>query len=103
LKEQSREAIFNRIIEEHKGLLLFIAGSHTSGENIRDLYQEILLRLWQSTAVFKGQSSYATWAYRVALNTAIDFLDKQKRNANLSHYGSRDQSPQVNILPLLRS
>jgi RNA polymerase sigma-70 factor (ECF subfamily) len=84
LREESREAVFNRIVEENKRLLLFAARNHASGENIRDLHQEILLRLWQSVEVFKGQASYTTWAYRVALNTALDFRDRQKRSTNVS-------------------
>jgi RNA polymerase sigma-70 factor (ECF subfamily) len=83
VKDRSREELFHRIIEGHKGLLYFIIRNHASGENMRDLYQEIQLRIWQSLAVFKGDASSATWVYRVALNTAIDFLDRQKRNPSI--------------------
>ena len=48
-----------------------IARSYARGDEHRDLLQEILLQLWRSLDRFEGRSSLDTWAYRVALNTAI--------------------------------
>lgn len=42
-----------------------------------DYYQEIIIRLWKAFPSFKSQSSFSTWLYKVALNTAIDILRKQ--------------------------
>lgn len=42
-----------------------------------DYYQEIIIRLWKAYPNFKNQSSFSTWLYKVALNTAIDILRKQ--------------------------
>ena len=44
----------------------------------KDLFQEILYNLWKSYGSFKKQSSFSTWMYRVALNTAILYLKKDK-------------------------
>ena len=44
----------------------------------QDLFQEIVIRLWQSFPTFKGQSKFSTWLYRVAINTAITGLRKRK-------------------------
>ena len=44
-----------------------------------DLFQEIVLQLWKSFSSFRGDSKITTWMYRVALNTAISGLRKQKR------------------------
>ena len=48
-----------------------------------DLFQEIVLQAWHSFSKFRGDSKFSTWLYRVALNTAIAFLrkDKQKTEA----------------------
>ena len=43
-----------------------------------DLAQDILLQLWKSFGSFDGRSSFSTWMYRVALNTAITFRRRQK-------------------------
>ena len=45
-----------------------------------DLFQEITLQAWKSYPRFKGNARFSTWLYRVALNTAITYYRKQKRN-----------------------
>lgn len=40
-------------------------------EERQDLWQEILLQLWRAFPAFRGHSSFSTWMYRVALNTAL--------------------------------
>jgi RNA polymerase sigma-70 factor (ECF subfamily) len=44
-----------------------------------DLYQEIALQLWRSLDRFKGRARLDTWVYRVALNTAVDFVRRDRR------------------------
>lgn len=48
-------------------------------EEVDDLHQEILLRLWQGYDGFEGRSDIKTWIYRVALNYCINFRDKRRR------------------------
>jgi RNA polymerase sigma-70 factor (ECF subfamily) len=44
----------------------------------QDLFQEIVIQLWKALPKFKGDSKFSTWMYRVALNTAITGLRKQR-------------------------
>ena len=44
----------------------------------QDLFQEIVIHLWKAYPKFKGNAKFSTWLYRVALNTAITGLRKQK-------------------------
>jgi len=49
----------------------------------RDLLQDIHLALWRSFAGWEGRCSVRTWVYRVAHNTAISHVIRQrKRNAH---------------------
>ena len=43
-----------------------------------DLFQEICLQLWKSYASFWEEAKFSTWMYRVALNTAISAIRKDK-------------------------
>lgn len=56
-----------------------IALAYASHGEAADLRQEILIQLWRSRRQFDGQSKYSTWAYRVALNTAIDHVRRDRR------------------------
>ena len=51
--------------------------SHADRE---DLFQEITLQAWKAFGNFRGEAKFSTWLYRVALNTAITFYRKEKRN-----------------------
>lgn len=45
-----------------------------------DLFQEIVIQLWKSFPGFRGEAKFSTWLYRIALNTAISDLRRQKKN-----------------------
>ena len=51
-------------------------------EDQQDLFQEIVFQLWKSFPDFRGDSKVSTWIYRIALNTAISQLNKQKKRGN---------------------
>lgn len=42
------------------------------------MFQEIVIQLWGAYPRFRGDSKFSTWLYRIALNTAISDLRKQK-------------------------
>jgi len=42
--------------------------------------QEVMLRAWQGITRFRGQSSYFTWLYRIAVNEANRALEKRARH-----------------------
>ncbi len=46
----------------------------------QDLFQEIVIQLWRSYPSFRGEAKFSTWLYRIALNTAISDLRKQRRH-----------------------
>lgn len=78
----STEAIFLQLINQHKGILYKASRIYAdSTEDREDLQQEILIQLWKSYQNFKGNSEFSTWMYRVAINTAITFLKKEKQRA----------------------
>lgn len=74
------EQSFLEKIQQHKGIVYKIARMYTDmPEDKEDLVQEIMLRLWASYKGFEGRSAFSTWMYRVAVNTAITFLRKEKK------------------------
>lgn len=49
-------------------------------EEHNDLFQEITIQLWKAYPQFRGDSKFSTWAYRVALNTAITLYRKSSKS-----------------------
>ena len=45
-----------------------------------DMFQEICIQAWRAYPQFKGDSKFSTWLYRVAINTAISWIRKEKKH-----------------------
>ncbi len=74
------ESRFKHWLVEHGGAVLRVARAYTySADDCQDLAQEIFLQVWRSLPQFQGRASPATWAYRVALNTALTWQRDQRR------------------------
>ncbi len=76
------EAAFEALVREQQGRIWAVARRFAGGEEQKDLYQEILVQLWRGFAGFRGESSPATWVYRVALNTALMNKRQSRRRAD---------------------
>lgn len=50
-------------------------------EDANDLAQEAFVKAFRCLNTFKGDSSFFTWVYRIAVNKTINFL-KQRKNRN---------------------
>lgn len=76
----NQEQQFTRLIEEHKRTIYTVCYMFSKNKaEVDDLFQEILIRLWQGFDSFEERSSVQTWIYRIALNTAINQSKKQRR------------------------
>jgi RNA polymerase sigma factor (sigma-70 family) len=89
LKEKEQE--FLTRIEKHKGILYKVSKMYMDNRvDQEDLFQEIICQLWKANDSFKGESQFSTWMYRVAVNTAIVFLKKEKRKVDKYEIGSEN-------------
>lgn len=80
---KTKEQEFLARIESHKGILHKVSKMYMDNtDDQQDLFQEIICQLWKSYDSFKGESQFSTWMYRVAINTAIIFLKKEKKKVD---------------------
>jgi RNA polymerase sigma-70 factor, ECF subfamily len=79
LDDVDQKSIFIDWLGEHGSSVLKVARAYTlTNEECQDLAQEILLQAWRSLPKFEHASHAATWFYRVALNTAMNWQRKDK-------------------------
>lgn len=71
---------FVKDIRANEGIIYKVSRLYSNTvEDQKDLFQEIVYQLWKSYGSFKENAKVSTWMYRVALNTAISSLKKEKR------------------------
>jgi len=51
---------------------------------VEDIAQEAFIKAYRALPQFKGNSAFYTWLYRIAVNTAKNWLATQRRRAPLS-------------------
>ena len=70
------DILVRRYQERVYGTLYHMTANH---EDAADLTQETFVKAFRALKSFKGNSSFFTWVYRIAVNKALNFL-KQRRN-----------------------
>lgn len=77
--DEDQKTLFMTWLGEHGSSVMKVARAYTlTGEECQDLAQEILLQAWRSLPKFEGKATAATWFYRVALHTAMNWHRKDK-------------------------
>ncbi|MEM8509089.1 MAG: RNA polymerase sigma factor [Bacteroidota bacterium] len=74
------ESDFKCIYEENYARVMRICMGYASGDTelANDLVQEVFIKVWSNLNTFKGQSKITTWIYRIAVNTCLMNLRKNK-------------------------
>lgn len=85
-----RQNCFRALVDRNSARWGGIARSYANESDRDDLLQEIMLQVWKSLDAFKGESSIDTWAYRVALNTALAWARTSQSHAAKLQRSSSD-------------
>ncbi len=107
MKMDSTEHQFIQLLGEHQKIIHKVCNLYMNHPlDKEDLFQEITLQAWKGYAQFKGQSKFSTWLYRVALNTAITYFKKERKQiqqvdetwaGEIADYGKEDNE-QFNLM-----
>jgi RNA polymerase sigma-70 factor (ECF subfamily) len=88
-REQEREAIlacqrgereaFDMLVERYQRAVYRLCYRYVNNhEDANDMAQEAFLRAYRAISKFRGDSSFATWLYRIAVNTCLNFRAARK-------------------------
>jgi RNA polymerase sigma-70 factor, ECF subfamily len=84
LLDEDLKSLFMNWLGEHGAAVMKVARAYTlTSDDCQDLAQEILMQAWRSLPQFEGKASPATWFYRVALHTAMNWHRKDKPRRSL--------------------
>ncbi|MBI3910259.1 MAG: sigma-70 family RNA polymerase sigma factor [Armatimonadetes bacterium] len=83
LLERSRQGdvqAFETLFRKYQGYVYNISvGMLGNGEDAADVTQETFLRIHRGLCRFRGESTFTTWLYRVAVNLCITELRRRSR------------------------
>ena len=70
------------MVKEHKNTIYTVCFMFSKdADEVNDLFQEVLINLWQGFASFEGKSKIDTWIWKVSFNTCISQERKKKRTS----------------------
>lgn len=74
------EKEFIQLLNNHQNIIHKVCSIYMdTASDKEDLFQEVTLQAWKAYPNFRGDAKFSTWLYRIALNTAIAFFRKEKK------------------------
>lgn len=85
LKEPSTAQQAFRTLMETFGEQLYwlIRKMVASHDDANDLVQQSFMKVWTNIHNFRGDAKLSTWLYKIAVNEAINFINKEKQRNNI--------------------
>ncbi len=86
--EKARQNDINaweKLVKEYESMVYHIAYRMMQNEQeAKDISQEIFVKVYRNLSKFDEKSAFSTWLYRIAVNTCIDALRKNKTKQTIS-------------------
>ncbi len=77
---RARQQAFDRVLNELGSAIWRLTAGYAADDASRqDLYQDILVAIWESLSGFRGDSSLRTYVYRIAHNRGLSYRTYESR------------------------
>lgn len=77
--QQGDKKAFNLLVSRYQNKVAGLLTRYVSRNDIPDVVQESFIKAYRSIESFRGESAFYTWLYRIAVNTAKNYLTAQGR------------------------
>ena len=77
--QQGDKKAFNLLVARYQNKVAGLLTRYVSANDIPDVAQETFIKAYRSLDTFRGESAFYTWLYRIAVNTAKNYLMTQGR------------------------
>lgn len=82
--QRGDESAFNEIVRVYSSRILgAVYGQAGDPGEVEDIAQEVFVRVWKSIDQLREVELFEPWLYRLAANTACDFLRRKRRRKDL--------------------
>ena len=80
LAQEGNQYAFDQLVEKYQSKLIQIVSRYADDQSeVMDITQETFIRAYLGLNNFRADSAFYTWLYRVAINTAKNYLLYKKR------------------------
>ena len=77
--QQGDRSAFDRLVEWHQRDIYRLCYRYVNNhEDASDLAQDSFLKAYRAIGRFRGDSAFATWLYRIAVNTCLNFRSAKR-------------------------
>ena len=71
---------FERLYQSHSDKIYRLCLGYLRDEfEVKDLFQQVMLNIWNNIDSFRGESKISTWVYRITVNTAITYSKNRQK------------------------
>ncbi len=101
--ESSRRELFNLIWNQYQRRITFFIRNMVR-DNAEDLFQDVMLKVFENLDKYNPLYSFNTWIYTVARNHCLNFIDKKRlltqgtEDGEIRRSEREEKSPEVETL-----
>jgi len=89
--QKGDKTAFDLLINKYQHRIVSLVSRYVSDHaEAQDVAQEAFIKAYRAMAKFRGDSAFYTWLYRIAINTAKNYLVAQKRRPPASDIDAVD-------------
>ena len=89
--QQGDQAAFGLLVEKYQHRLAKLVSRYIyDSAEVEDVCQEAFIKAYRAIGNFRGESAFYTWLYRIAVNTAKNYLISQGRRPPKSDIDAED-------------
>jgi RNA polymerase sigma-70 factor (ECF subfamily) len=85
---------FERLYRRHSARIHSLARRMIGPEEADDVTQDVFVRAWRKLGLFRGDSQFGTWLYRLAVNVILG------KRGTVATYRDRHDAADVSDLPI---
>jgi RNA polymerase sigma-70 factor, ECF subfamily len=78
---------FEQLYQRHLPKVHSLVRRMSGGRDVDELTQDVFVRVWQKLGSFRGDSAFATWLHRLAVNVVIERFRQETTRRQRMHDG----------------
>ncbi|MGL4446460.1 RNA polymerase sigma factor RpoE [Shewanella sp.] len=89
--QQGDKTAFNLLVLKYQSKVISLISRYVRNQSdVADVAQEAFIKAYRALPNFRGESAFYTWLYRIAVNTAKNYLVSQGRRAPANDVDAED-------------